>query len=70
MFFLSLFETMSEERNWLRSIQIVMLQTVITSKVQETYAALTMEDRKNYDKVKVAILKAYELVPEAYHQRF
>ncbi len=61
---------MSEERNWSRSIRIVMLQTVITGKAQETYAALTMEDRKDYEKVKVAILKAYELVPEAYRQRF
>ncbi len=68
--FFSLFETMSEERNWSRSIRIVMLQTVITGKAQETYAALTMEDRKDYEKVKVAILKAYELVPEAYRQRF
>ncbi|KAL0165843.1 hypothetical protein M9458_037687, partial [Cirrhinus mrigala] len=61
---------MSEERNWPMSIRIVMLQTVITGKAQEAYAALTMEDRKDYDKVKVAILKAYELVPEAYRQRF
>ncbi|KAL0174042.1 hypothetical protein M9458_030010, partial [Cirrhinus mrigala] len=52
--------------NWPMSIRIVMLQTVITGKAQEAYAALTMEDRKDYDKVKVAILKAYELVPEAY----
>jgi len=46
---------MSEERNWSRSIRIVMLQTVITGKAQEAYALLTMEDRKDYDKVKVAI---------------
>lgn len=53
MFFFSLFETISEERNWPRSIRIVMLQTVITGKAQEAYAALTMEDRKDYGKVKV-----------------
>nr|XP_055071458.1 uncharacterized protein LOC129451930 [Misgurnus anguillicaudatus] len=47
-----------------------MLQTVITGKAQEAYAALPMEDRRDYDKVKVTILKAYELVPEAYRQRF
>ncbi|KAL1279156.1 hypothetical protein QQF64_025829 [Cirrhinus molitorella] len=68
--FFSLFETMSEERNWPVSIRVVMLQTVITGKAQEAYAALTMEDRKDYNKVKGAILKAYELVPEAYRQRF
>jgi len=32
-----------------------MLQTVITGNAQEAYASLTMEDRKDYDKVKVAI---------------
>ncbi len=68
--FFSLFETMSEERDWPMSIRIVMLQTVITGKAQEAYAALMMEDRKDYNKVKIAILKAYELVPEAYRQRF
>lgn len=32
--------------------------------------ALAVEDRKDYDKVKSTILKVYELVPEAYRQRF
>ncbi len=68
--FFSLFETMSEERDWPMSIRIVMLQTVITGKAQEAYPALMMEDRKDYNKVKIAILKACELVPEAYRQRF
>lgn len=68
--FFSLFETIAEEGNWPNAVRIVMLQTVITGKAQEAYAALPMEDRKDYDKVKVTILKAYELVPEAYRQRF
>lgn len=32
--------------------------------------ALTVEDRKDYYKVKSTILKVYESVQEAYHQRF
>ncbi|KAL1256508.1 hypothetical protein QQF64_012053 [Cirrhinus molitorella] len=39
-------ETMSEERNWPMSIRIVMLQTVITDKAQEAYAALTKKTEK------------------------
>ena len=40
------------------------------SKAQETYAALSFDDCSDYDVVKAAILKAYELVPEAYRQKF
>lgn len=47
-----------------------MLQCVLTGKAQEAYAALTSEVCKNYVKVKAAVLKAYELVLEAYRQRF
>jgi len=68
--FFSLFETIAEEGKWPSAIRVLMLQTVITGKAQEAYAALTLEERRNYDKVKVTILKAYELVPEAYRQRF
>lgn len=39
-------------------------------KAQEVYSALSLEDSQDYDKVKAAILKSYELVPEAYLQRF
>jgi len=34
------------------------------------YSALSVEDSSQYDTVKMSILKAYELVPEAYWQRF
>lgn len=43
---------------------------MITGKVQEVYAALPIEESADYKIVKAAILKAYELVPEAYRQRF
>ncbi len=39
-------------------------------KAQEVCAVLSLEDSLNYDVVKTAILRAYELVPEAYRQRF
>ena len=31
---------------------------------------MSVEDSSDYDKVKAAILKSYELVPEAYRQKF
>lgn len=33
-------------------------------------ATLSLEDSLNYETVKTAILRAYELVPEAYRQKF
>ena len=39
-----------------------MLQCVLTGKAQEAYSALGV----SYDKVKMAVLQIYELVPEAY----
>ena len=34
------------------------------------YTALSSEQRADYDVVKQTVLKAYELVPEAYRQKF
>ena len=47
-----------------------MLQAVLTGKAQVAYSSMSAEESASYDKVKQAILKAYELVPEAYRQKF
>ena len=47
-----------------------MLQVVLTGKAQVAYSALSADDSSDYDKVKKAVLRAYELVPEAYRQKF
>ena len=39
-------------------------------KAQEIYGSLSVAQSSNYEHVKEAILKAYELVPEAYRQKF
>ena len=48
----------------------LLLQSVLVGKAQEAYSALSIEQSSNYDLVKEVILKAYELVPEAYRQHF
>uniref|UniRef100_A0A674MJC2 SCAN box domain-containing protein n=1 Tax=Takifugu rubripes TaxID=31033 RepID=A0A674MJC2_TAKRU len=48
----------------------LLLQCVLTGKAQEAFSALSMADSENYNSVKIAVLKAYELVPEAYRQKF
>lgn len=44
-----------------------MLQGVYTGKAQETYSALSLRNKVDII-VKSAVLKTYELVPEAYWQ--
>ncbi len=43
---------------------------MLTGKAQEAYSALTVTKSKVYLTVKSDVLKAYELVPEAYRQKF
>ena len=50
-----------------------ILATVITEcifgKAREVYSALSLAQSTDYDVIKKNVLKAYELVPEAYRQR-
>ncbi|KAL2087830.1 hypothetical protein ACEWY4_016658 [Coilia grayii] len=68
--FFSLFETVADDRCWDDTERCLLLQTVLVGKAQEAYVALSGADRRKYKSVKEAVLKAYELVPEAYRQRF
>ena len=68
--FFLLFERIADARNWPDVDRTLMLQSVLTGKAQEAFAALNPADSMSYAKVKAAVLKIYELVPEAYRQRF
>lgn len=48
----------------------LLIQCKLTGKAQEVSSALSVNDSLDYDKLKNAVLKAYELVPEAYRQKF
>lgn len=65
-----LFERVAKTLKWPTEIWPLLLQCVFTGKAQEAYASLSPEDSLNYDKVKCAVERAYELVPEAYRQKF
>lgn len=55
---------------WPPEVWPILVQCKIHGKAQEAVAALPVEDSLKYDAVKAAILRAYELVPEAYRQKF
>ena len=48
----------------------MLLQSVLIGKAREVYSALSVEQSSDYSLVKREILRAYELVPEAYRQKF
>ena len=64
------FKKVADSLNWPKESWVLLLQSVLVGKAQETYGSLSVEQSSNYEHVKEAILKAYELVPEAYRQKF
>ena len=64
------FEKVADSLNWPKESWVLLLQSVLVGKAQEIYGSLSVEQSSNYEHVKEAILKAYELVPEAYTQKF
>ena len=64
------FEKVAENLKWPKEHWTLLLQSVIIGKAREIYTQLTVGQSSSYDTVKELILKAYELVPEAYRQKF
>lgn len=55
---------------WEDCEQTLLLQCVFCGKAQKAYSTISVRDSQVYSKVKYVVLKAYELVPEAYRQWF
>ena len=64
------FERVADRLAWPDEMRTLLLQSVLVGKAQEAYSALPMDECMDYKLVKTAILKAYQLVPEAYRQKF
>ena len=64
------FERVAQNLKWPIDQWPLLLQSVLRGKAQEAYTALPISECVDYNSVKNAILKAYELVPEAYRQKF
>lgn len=64
------FERIAAALDWPREMWPVLLHCKLVGKAQEVVSSLSLEDSLNYDVLKQSILRAYELVPEPYRQRF
>ena len=67
--YFSHFEQVAESLKWPKGTWVMLLQTVLKGKAQEIFSASDSIQCSDYITVKDAILKAYELVPEAYRQK-
>ena len=68
--YLQHFERVAQNLRWPAAQWPLLLQSVLKGKVQEAYTALQIYECTDYNCVKNIILKAYELVPEVYCQKF
>ena len=64
------FEKLAIRLKWPTDYWTTLLQSVLKGKAQEVFSKLTVEQSSDYQHVKKCILNAYELVPEAYRQKF
>lgn len=64
------FERIAATLGWPRNVWSLLLQCKLIGKAQEVCATLSIDESLDYDVVKATVLRAYELVPEAYRQKF
>ena len=64
------FERVAQNLKWPTNRWPLLLQSGLKGKEQEAYTALPISECVDYNCVKNAILKAYDLVPKAYRQKF
>ena len=64
------FEKIATSLHWPTEVWTLLLQSTLVGKAREVYSALSVDQSSVYRTVKNAILKAYELIPEAYRQKF
>uniref|UniRef100_A0A8C6LK80 Gypsy retrotransposon integrase-like protein 1 n=1 Tax=Nothobranchius furzeri TaxID=105023 RepID=A0A8C6LK80_NOTFU len=64
------FERIAETLQWPRGVWSLLLQCKLSGRALEVLSALPVTDSLDYDRVKAVILQAYELIPEAYRQKF
>ena len=64
------FERIATVVRWPKNMWSIMLQCKLVGKAREVCAALPFDQSLKYEVVKETVLRAYELVPEAYRQRF
>ncbi len=68
--FFAAFERIADTMKWPVEYWPILLQQSLTGKALRVYTSLSNSDSKSYEVIKREVLKAYDLVSEAYRQQF
>lgn len=68
--FFRTFERVANKLLWPAEFWCLLIQSKFNGKAQRAYASLSEDQSEDYEVVKREVLKAYELVPEAYRLEF
>lgn len=68
--FLRTFERLASAQSWPRGQWAIKLASVLTGKARDAFVRIPAEESNDYDKVRRAILRRYELTSEAYRLKF
>ena len=66
--FLTTFERLARVCNWPPDVWVLYLAPLLTGKAQSAYASMDKERARDYQSVKQAILKRYDINEETYRQ--
>ena len=64
------FEKLAKSLKWPKDIGVCCSEVYLLARLEKFYSQLSVVQASDYDNVKELIWKGYELVPEAYRQRF
>ncbi len=68
--FLTTFEKLAEVYQWPRGDWAIRLMPLLTGKARSAFVAMNPSQTQDYDQLKQAILKKYEISTETYRLRF
>ncbi|XP_041446986.1 uncharacterized protein LOC121403156 [Xenopus laevis] len=68
--YLTVFERVAQASQWPENQWVIHLAPFLTSKAQQAYSQMRIEDAGDYQKVKSSILRRYNIHTETFRQRF
>ena len=68
--YLQRFERFAQANGWDREEWAVSLSALLTGKALDVYSRLSDDDATNYDRLKAALLKRYNLTEQGYREKF
>ena len=68
--YLQRFERFAETAKWQKDGWTSKLSALLSGRVLEVYSRLSEEAAKDYDKVKIALMKRYDLTEDGYRRKF